>query len=345
VYNSGTATLVVDGCFLGANGADGGYGGALFNGGVNNATGDATATIRNSTVSTNTAAMGYGGGINNGGYMNPSGNATLTISGSTFNDNAAFKGYGGAIFGGGYSTYSNNQITISNSTFSGNQTVQGYGGAIYNGRVTGLGTWPVLAVGNSTFSGNAAPTGYGGAIFNQNQVPNDQFADGIANLGSCIITGNTADFGPNIEGTIVSQGNNLIGDPSGVPTANFMAGTHGDQTGVVLSPTQLGPLALNGGTTNTMALMGSSNPAVGKGFCAWISGMPFPAVTVDQRGFGRATPCDVGAFELSVATATGGGGCSVGGGKIEDHVTLVVFLMLAVASIPGRRRPRVSGKC
>jgi hypothetical protein len=345
VYNSGTATLEIVGCFLGANGADGGYGGALFNGGVNNATGNAAVTISNSTFSSNTAALGYGGGINNGGYMNPSGNATVTINGSTFTGNTAFKGYGGAIFGGGYMTSSTNQITISNSTFSGNVTDQGYGGAIYNGRVTSLGTWPILAVANSTFSGNTAPSGYGGAIFNQNGPPSPNI-DGIANLGSCIVTGNTADLGgPNIAGTIVSQGNNLIGDPSGVPSANFMAGPRADQTGVALSSTQLAPLAMNGGTTNTMALGGSNNPAVGKGFCAWNSGMPFPAVTVDQRGFARATPCDVGAFELSVATATSNGGCSVGPGRrgrIEDDASLPVFLMLALSGVVARRQRRAS---
>ncbi len=60
----------------------------------------------------------------------------------------------------------------------------------------------------------------------------------------------------------------------------------GDQTGV--NP-KLGPLANNGGPTQTMALKAGSPAIDAVQFC--------PPPKTDQRGVKRQGPCDVGAYE------------------------------------------------
>ncbi len=230
-----------------------------------------------------------------------------------------------------FSTLSDVQLLVSNSTFSENLADNGYGGAIYNARVTTNGTVPTSSLGNSTFSGNHATVGVGGALFND-------ASNGVLNLGSSIVTGNTADFGPNIQGHIVSLGTNLIGNPSGVPTSDFVTGTMADQTSVTLTSMALGGLAGNGGPTSTMALIGTGNPAVGKGVCAWPSTAPFPAVTTDQRGNSRSMPCDVGAFETTKAVSSPGGSCSMSRpGKRADDPGAAVLALLALSSVLARR--------
>ncbi|HEX7542228.1 MAG TPA: choice-of-anchor Q domain-containing protein [Anaerolineales bacterium] len=260
----------------------------------------AILTLNNSTLSGNSAPSGYGGGILNGSINSGSVSSTLTINNSIFSDNLADHGYGGGIFNGGINTLmipngiTSSKLTISNSTFSGNSAPNGSGGGIFNAAIDEKeANGPALFISNSTFSGNSAPNGSGGGIFNSDAT---KLYGGILNLGSSILWGNTADLdGPNILGVVVSQGNNLIGTTKGVP-GNWQSGARGDQLNVLLLPPLLGPLASNGGPTETMSLLQiGSNPAVGTGFCAWKS--TFRAVTTDQRGFVRKTPCDVGAFE------------------------------------------------
>jgi hypothetical protein len=363
-YNSGTATLDLTGCVITNNGVMDGYGAGIYNGGLNNATGDSLLTISNSTISSNFILhSGYGGGLYSGGYMNGVGKSVVTISNSTFNGNFVGDrefidgiegldlmagGYGGAIFNGSFSSSrTTTQMVISNSTFNGNQTPNGHGAAICNGSISGA--TPSLAIANSTFSGNSAIQGTGGAIYN-NTLGN--LSAGTVKMGSTIVTGNTADSGPNIDGVITSLGNNLVGDTSGASSTSFMQGAHADQTGVSLSSMQLGGLTDNGGPTFTMALLGSGNPAVGKGFCTWDSTVPVPAVSTDQRGTVRAAPCDVGAFELSVAqSASGGGGCSIGHtdprkGGAEALALTALAIVAAVTRRPSRlsfRRYRGKG--
>ncbi|HYE94681.1 MAG TPA: T9SS type A sorting domain-containing protein, partial [Rubricoccaceae bacterium] len=59
----------------------------------------------------------------------------------------------------------------------------------------------------------------------------------------------------------------------------------------------LGPLADNGGPTQTYALLAGS-PAIDAATCSDTAGQP---VTLDQRRYVRAAPCDVGAFEFGAA--------------------------------------------
>ncbi len=99
------------------------------------------------------------------------------------------------------------------------------------------------------------------------------------------IVANNTGVGGNCSGTITSLGYNLEFGNTCVFTA----------TGDITSTNPLlGPLANNGGTTQTMALpLGS--PAInripnGTNGCG-------TTITTDQRGFIRVGPCDIGAYE------------------------------------------------
>jgi hypothetical protein len=62
------------------------------------------------------------------------------------------------------------------------------------------------------------------------------------------------------------------------------------------TPAGLGPLAANGGPTETMALLpGSAAIDAGETACVDAVGAP---LSEDQRGDPRGTPCDIGAFEV-----------------------------------------------
>src|SRR5205085_12129233 len=97
-------------------------------------------------------------------------------------------------------------------------------------------------------------------------------------------------------GSIASGGYNLLGDNSG---CSFTAAS-GDQVGTSGSPInpQLGPLANNGGPTQTHALVGGS-PAIDAGNPAGCTDQNNVAVTTDQRGAGFprvfGPRCDIGA--------------------------------------------------
>jgi hypothetical protein len=109
-------------------------------------------------------------------------------------------------------------------------------------------------------------------------------------LANTLVAGNS---GGDCAGTVVSGGYNLIQSTSGCTIAGSLTGN------VTGKPAKLGPLANNGGPTQTMALLAGSpaidagNPAApgsGKGACE----------AADQRGVRRPAgkACDLGAFEL-----------------------------------------------
>ena len=112
------------------------------------------------------------------------------------------------------------------------------------------------------------------------------------NLKGSILAGNTgAVSAPDCGGALTSQGNNLIGNASGCPITNQQP------TDIIGQNPQLGPLADNGGPTDTHALVPGS-PAIDAG--------PPDAPPTDQRGVPRSS--DIGAYEY----ATCGGRWSTG---------------------------------
>jgi hypothetical protein len=245
----------------------------------------ADVTISGLTVS---RGFGNGGGIYNAG--------TLTVSGSRLSGNGA-PGHGGGIYNAGTlavtdSTLSDNSagggggisnagtLTVTNSTLSGNSAFDG-GGGIYN-----AGT---LAVTDSTLSGNSVE---GSELF--------LFGGGIFNAGTLTVTASI--FANNIGGSlglsfgaIVSKGHNLFSDsPFGALNPTDLTDTN----------PLLGPLADNGGPTQTMALL--------PGSLAIDAGVAVPGVSTDQRGVprpqGRAP--DIGSFEsrgFTLAVVSGAG--------------------------------------
>ncbi len=239
-------------------------------------------------VFTGNSTTGRGGAIFN--YF-----GSLTIQDSTFSGNHANTGNGGAIY-----MYAGGPLTISNSTLTGN-TAQS-GGAIY------LYNAAASSITNSTLSGNSA-TGKGGAIVmygtdlaisNSTLSGNSAGTDGgaIYLTGSTLtlvstIVANSTDLGGAPKGDIwdetgatVNSTNSLIGNTAGF---NFNV----DVNNIKNQNPLLGPLANNGGTTRTHALLAGS-PAIDKG------SNPL-ALAFDQRGAGfpRTTGAqtDIGAFE------------------------------------------------
>lgn len=234
--------------------------------------------IEDSTLINNTTPN------NGGGIFNRQG--TLSISGSTLANNAA--GWGGGILNS-----DSNNVTIDSSTFSEN-TAENQGGGIYtDGNIT---------VTNSTFSGNTANTA-GGIFANSGTVNLESstlsengatfyggmFVYSTLNFSNTIIANsvNSQDCGVWTEGTgsIGTNTHNLVMD--GTCSAGGTDFVSGDPL--------LGPLADNGGLTQTHALLADS-PAKDSGNCT-------SAPIFDQRGEDRpiGLSCDRGAFEFNPA--------------------------------------------
>jgi hypothetical protein len=305
VASSGSLTLnsVTISNGLANNGQQGG--GGIFSHG--------TLTITGSTFSGNSepASTGTSGGaINNSGTLNVStstftGNTaqegggifnqkTATVTNDTFTSNTA------TVYGGGALLNAAGSMTVTGDTFTGN-TGPG-GGAIDNDTT--------LNIGNSTFTGNTGGTNGGGAIdnFGTTTITQTTFSGNSSPYGANIlnytgftlkismsIVANGQGGGPNCGGAqpVTDLGYNIdTGTSCGFSTASHsMSNTQ----------PQLGPLASNGGPTQTMALP-SGSPAV-DAIPAATSGC---TGSTDQRGITRpqGSGCDIGAYEL-VQTGNG----------------------------------------
>ncbi len=261
----------------------------IFGGGVLN---EGTLTVTDCSFIGNTALDG--GGIFNAG--------TLHVAGSTFAGNSAqvgggasaIGGNGGGIFNAGGSV--NAALDIVNSTFSANtatgqgegqSATGGTGGAIYNG--SGAESSAGVIMTNATFHGNAASggIGQGGGIANYGKRA-------YVDIFNSIIAGSPS--GGNCGGAdlaaIFDDGDN-IDDGT---TCNF-SGAMGSMSST--NPL-LGPLAANGGPTQTMALLPGS-PAIDGVTYNLHNGAP----PTDQRGVARpqGVRYDIGAYELVAAPA------------------------------------------
>jgi hypothetical protein len=211
-----------------------------------------------------------GGGIRNEGALDLS-NATIAGNETT------------ASFGGGIANSGSATMSLTNVTISGNRA-EGDGGGIDQG-LGGLAN-----LNNVTISGNTADTdgdagGGGGVLVAPGTVLNPE---GTFSFRNTIIAGNRdisptgMGKAPDCGGILVSRGHNLIGDRTGCG----FAARGGDKTNV--NP-RLGPLANNGGSTFTYALLGGS-PAINGGGAG--------AAPTDQRGVPRRAP-DIGAYEFA----------------------------------------------
>ncbi len=316
--SGGTTTLILNKSTVSGN--TGGGGGDA--GGISQdpSGGTATITLINSTVSDNTNSSGGAGGI----YQSKG--STLTLTDSTVSGNSAS---GGAFGAGGIGQIAvgsiSSSVTLNNSTVSSN-TYSGSGGVggIFQNAYAGGSSSVTLnnsTVSSNTFSGTGSGTGSGSGaggilqtssassgfptlILNNSTVSSNTFSGTGSGTGG--ISQTSTSGSATAKNTIVA--NNSGGDCAIVITS---AGHNLDSDGTCgLAGTGdinnanplLGPLASNGGATQTHALFASS-PATdaGSGDC--------PPPATDQRGFPRpidgdgdtVASCDIGAFECPVS--------------------------------------------
>ncbi len=219
-------------------------------------------TLTDSTVRANTAQAGNGGGL----YAQQ---ALLEVDGSTINGNFAPQGSGGGVH---YQVEGAERLfLLYNSTISGNNALLGGGLSLDAAGET------QATIRYATITGNTATaaTDAGGAIY----------VDPAGNplvISRNIISGNVGSPTCYPAGDAVSNGSNVLEDSS--------CGAHpADKLGV---DPRLGPLADNGGFTETHALLPIS-PAIDAAVC-------FDLILVDQRGVARPQneSCDSGAYEF-----------------------------------------------
>jgi hypothetical protein len=277
--------------------------------------------IQRSKVMQNTAINGFGGGI----VSIDTGSTTIqadTISGNSATADSGggsfLAGLGGGLFGFGNTSITTTTFDSNHADLAGGGLVETTGGlltgdTISNNTATegagmlavplGLGSAPAQVV-NSTFAGNVASTSGGGILsvgpsvdLNYSTVTLNQAPTGsgsgievesgsgtMFNVTGTIVSGNTgADCNGSGSGSVLSSsGYNLLGSScTNTPTLTDLVGVDA----------LLGPLADNGGTTQTVALLRGS-PAIDAG-----GGPTCPAT--DQRGESRpqGNACDIGAFE------------------------------------------------
>lgn len=251
----------------------------------------ATLTLSNSVLSNNTAGNGGAIAVANGG--------TLTVTHTTFVGNTATSVGGGALINFGNATATSN-------TFLSN-TAPTNGGAI-NNQPSG-----VLMVTNNTFRTNTS-NGLGGAMSNLGATTgaNNTFSGNQGSDGAAMATGNTnVTLHNNVFADQVSAGGSAALSPNGgFPTSsnnvfynNLAGGLADDQTGygtlnfVWTAAQPLGPLASNGGPTQTMLPVRN-----GAAMCAGSIALLPGGVTTDQRGGPRTSGAciDAGSVQLSL---------------------------------------------
>jgi hypothetical protein len=304
IFNYGTAT--VSKCIFSNNKSS--EGGSINNQGI--------LTVDFTTFSNN-SSEGNGGGISN--------NGTATVSNSTFENNKGISGGGGGIYNYGSiivvsSTLSNNSseffgggiyntgtATVNNSTISGNLS-QFQGGGIYNSGI--------LIVGNSTIILNTVYNeenqDLGGGIYNVQKasatVKNSIVAENFANPNK-----NSANAtAPDVVGTFISNGFNLIGKLNG--STGFKKS---EQLNVPIEEVLDTTLRDNDGITKTHALVTGSR-AINAGNNADIpldttdldeDGNVTEQIPLDQRSsnYSRISGAlvDIGAYEARVNVING----------------------------------------
>ena len=265
--------------------------------GVNDAAGS-SVTLDDCTIVGNQSPTA-GGGI-----YNPTG-ATLTLINSTISNNTATAGGGLVPQASGGGIENSGTALLANCTIAGNVASAGAatGAEISGGGIDNSGT---LRLTNCTVASNSANAGAsptndatGGGIY---------IAAGHVTLNNTIVAGNytVPAVGGSPPDDIVgavgpSSAYNLIGDASAA--TGLIAANH-NKLGSADAPidAKLGPLAKNGGPTQTMALLAGS-PAIDAGSNALAVGPDGTPLISDQRGFGRIFngTVDIGAYEFGAS--------------------------------------------
>jgi hypothetical protein len=306
-----------------------GTGGTGFDGGGAIMNSNLSLTVTNSTFENNSATISTG--PNNGGGAIYSDGSIETLTNDTFRNNSAQITAGGVnpqLNGGGANYQDGSGLTVTGSTFSGNSvSITGASATSGGGALFHQGS-DMFTLTNSTFTGNSASplgagaaTGGGGILTNspaQMTILNDTLdansTSGVGgnllatNSGVAIASGNTIFAG----GSAANGGSNC-GGPGAFDSAGHdiedstpsQCGLHAGNDRIGVAPL-LGPLASNGGPTQTQELLAGS-PAID-------GGPEHDCPATDQRGIGRpaGSECDIGAVEVLPPSAATGGASAVG---------------------------------
>ena len=310
IYTGQRSSLLIQNSTLQGNHAFGGTGGGdTYNGPPpqfsnagdgGSAYGGAIAAEQHLMLLNDTVA----GNVATGGQPGPDANSDANV------------GTGGDAYGAAIAPVINsgNNVDIESSTISGNAVAGGSSplGAMNPGppgAATGGGiqVFPgSVTIDASTLAGNTSSGGLGSG--GASGGGNIDVSGGTLYLEDSIVSAGTVAPGPSSSGgncrtenggTITDQTHNLE------DTTPSQCGLSSANHDVIGADPLLGPLADNGGPTQTRAL-GAGSPAIGVGECF---------ASTDQRGQPRPSggPCDIGAYETQPGGGTPGGGTPGGG--------------------------------
>jgi CSLREA domain-containing protein len=294
--NAGDRTVITDTTVSGNSVSDSTF---RAEGGGFTVDGSGTVTITRTKFTGNTAqAAGalYAAGIPKMTVTDStlSGNHAVAVSGNSNSEN----GSGGAFIEDGAGKFHFVRTTISGNT------ADQHGGGIFS-----IGGSPDFTVSNSTIANNKAGGGGGGVRYdsvahvsfsNTTIAGNSGATGGQVGLCDAAPTQNPCTPHVSFKATIVSGGKPVNCAVAGGSTSSGGSNIDSGKTCAFSSAgdksntnPKLGPLASNGGLTQTEALL-TGSPAIN----AVVSGCPPP--TTDQRGVHRpqGSRCDIGSYEL-----------------------------------------------
>ena len=279
ILNEPNAGLIIEDSVITGNHPTAKAGTGNGGGGISNESGG-DLTLRRTTVSGNsleysgTVASSGGGGIHNGA-------GELIVEDSTISGNLVRALSSASETGGGGLNMRGGPLTLTNSTISGNQALvpadatNGGGGAFFAAAGT---------LRNVTLSGNSTSATGGGVLASHSDVTfNVQLANSIFAGNSPIACGKAglANF-LSTDSNMEFPGNSCQLGVDDFPNSDPL----------------LGPLASNGGPTQTHALTPGS-PAINA-----ASAPNCRSAQHDQRGLARPFPlCDIGAYEFEGLSA------------------------------------------
>jgi CSLREA domain-containing protein len=259
----------VTGSTISGNSADA-YGGGIYsNSGsvnVNRSTisgnsardnGGGIQTVSGAAIVTSSTISGNSAGRAGGGIRTSSG--SVSVTGSTISGNSADGGGGIAAFNF-FAGFYHPLVSITSSTISGNSAVND-GGGIYTYGSS-------VSVTSSTISGNSVGDDGGGIFISNVLVFNRSLTVASSIIAGNFADGSAADFVRDPSDSL-SVTNSLIGDNTSTGLTAASLGSpdaNGNLIGTSGSPIDpmLGPLAGNGGPTQTHALLPGS-PAIDAG--------------------------------------------------------------------------------
>ncbi len=278
ILATGGITAISDSVFEGNQG-DGNGGGAIASAGDFFSP---TLIVTTSTFQNNTATGNFG----EGGAINANGN--LSVTRSTFDGNRANGNDASGSGNGGGIIIINGDLVLENVTMSGNRANRD-GGAVYY-RADSSALLRNVTIASNTADADTNGVGSGGGVFSTGAGIGSDLV-----MNNSLLAGNTGNTGRDCSGFIGSSaGHNLIQTPGSACTLGGV--TSGNLIG---QNPNLGPLANNGGPTQTRALL-SGSPAVDAGDPG------SSCLTTDQRGIARfdgnydgIVRCDIGAYEFN----------------------------------------------